>query len=113
MSNISVKNFDKDGVMSEKPNAKLSVVELLTGKATRLTLEPGWRWSADIAPLVGTATCEVHHLGFIASGTVTVAHSGQEVSYSAGEVYEINAGHDAWVVGDTTVVTYEFSGSWA
>ena len=84
MSNISVKNFDKDGVMSEKPNAKLSVVELLTGKATRLTLEPGWRWSADIAPLVGTATCEVHHLGFIASGTVTVAHSGQEVSYSAG-----------------------------
>jgi hypothetical protein len=43
MSNISVKNFDQDGVMSEKPNAKLSVVELLTGKATRLTLEPGWR----------------------------------------------------------------------
>ena len=44
---------------------------------------------------------------------MTVAHSGQEVSYSAGEVYEINAGHDAWVVGDTPVVAYEFSGSWA
>ncbi len=113
MSNISVKNFDKDGAMSEKPNAKLSVVELLTGKATRLMLEPGWRWSTDIAPLVGTATCEVHHLGYIASGTVTVLHSGQEASYSAGEVYEINANHDAWVVGDTPVVAYEFSGSWA
>lgn len=44
---------------------------------------------------------------------MTVAHSGQEVSYSAGEVHEINAGHDAWVVGDTPVVVYEFSGFWA
>ena len=51
--------------------------------------------------------------GFHSFGNVTVAHSGQEVSYSAGEVYEINAGHDAWVVGDTPVVAYEFSGSWA
>ncbi|MDP5003532.1 MAG: cupin domain-containing protein [OM182 bacterium] len=113
MVNIVAKNFDKDGTHSQKPHASVSVVDLISAKATRLTVEPGWRWSTDIAPLAGTKMCEVHHLGFIASGTITVSHSGQEVTYSAGEVYEINPGHDAWVVGTTPAVAYEFAGSWA
>jgi hypothetical protein len=27
-------------------------------------------------------------------------------------VYEIAPGHDAWVVGDTPAISYEFSGVW-
>jgi hypothetical protein len=112
MTNVKIQNFDRDGEHADRPHARVSTVKLLTGNVNRLVLEPGWKWSVDIAPLVGTETCQVHHMGYVAQGTVVVLHSGEESSYTAGDVYEIAPGHDAWVVGDTPAICYEFSGVW-
>lgn len=41
----------------------------LGGLATgRAVLEPGWRWSADVKPMVGTPSCQVHHVQLVLAG---------------------------------------------
>jgi uncharacterized cupin superfamily protein len=46
-------------------------------------------------------------------GTITCRHDdGSEITYSAGDAYSIEPGHDAWVVGNTKAVAYEFHGLW-
>ena len=77
------------------------------------TVQPGWKWSKDIKPIVGTESCQAKHIGVIVEGTVTCRHNdGTEVTYSGGDAYAIEPGHDAWVVGDKPAVAYEFHGAW-
>ena len=33
--------------------------------AARMTLQPGWRWSECIKPVVGTDSCQMHHDGML------------------------------------------------
>ena len=75
-------------------------------------LEPGWRWSKDVRPIAGTAECLHHHLGVILEGQLHVEMAdGTSIDFKAGDAYEIPPGHDAWVVGDTPIHSFEFSGS--
>jgi hypothetical protein len=37
---------------------------------------------------------------------------GTEATYSAGQAYSIDPGHDGWVVGDEKAVMIEFHGTW-
>ena len=86
--------------------------ELVTQGAC-CTVQPGWKWSKDIKPIVGTESCQAKHIGVIVEGTVTCRHNdGTEVTYSGGDAYAIEPGHDAWVVGDKPAVAYEFHGAW-
>ena len=79
----------------------------------RLTVQPGWQWSKDIKPLVGTESCQAKHVGVIIEGTIKCVHDdGSEITYSAGDAYAIEPGHDAWVVGDSQAVAFEFHGAW-
>ena len=76
----------------------------------RATYEPGWRWTSDIAAIAGTRTCQLHHLGYSISGLMhVVTDDGQEIDISPDSIYEIPAGHDAWVVGDEPWVTVEWT----
>ena len=76
----------------------------------RATYEPGWRWTSDMPTIAGTATCQLHHLGYAISGVMhVVMDDGQEISISPESIYEIPAGHDAWVVGDEPWVTVEWT----
>src|SRR3954468_8194452 len=85
------------------------VGELSVGRAR---LEPGWRWSADVQPLVGTASCEQHHMHIVLAGTFEVRmDDGETPRFSAGDVCDIPPGHDAWVVGDTAVDLLDISGN--
>jgi hypothetical protein len=43
----------------------ISIGRLTFGKET---LKPGWRWSKDVRPIVGTDRCEVHDVGYQVSG---------------------------------------------
>jgi hypothetical protein len=36
----------------------------------RATCEPDWRWSQHVGPTVGTASCQVEHVGLVLSGQV-------------------------------------------
>jgi hypothetical protein len=93
---------------------KVEVVDLGGVKAARLTLQPGWRWSECIKPVVGGDSCQARHVGVVVSGAMHIVHSdGTEGDATAGDAYIIDPGHDAWVVGDEAMVGYEFDSSTA
>ena len=79
----------------------------------RAILEPGWRWSEDIKPIVGTEWCEVHHLQLIISGRLAVrlADSDEVDEFVAGDLFDIPPRHDAWVVGDEPTDLIDLSGN--
>ena len=94
-------------------NAKIDIVKVGDQRIMRLVLQPGWKWSQDIKPTVGTDSCKAKHLGVIVSGAVCAKHDdGTELTYKAGDAYSIDPGHDGWVVGDEPAVVYEFHGKW-
>lgn len=78
----------------------------------RMIMEPGWRWSVDVRPTVGTDRCPYHHMGLTLSGVLHVEmEDGSELDIGPNEVYEIPAGHDAWVPGDEAWVALDFAGA--
>jgi hypothetical protein len=75
----------------------------------RLTFEPGWRWSESIKPIVGADTRQARHLGVLVAGTLhVVGADGSEYEIGPGAAYIIEPDHDAWVVGESSVVMFEF-----
>ena len=110
---IEVKNFSSADEAKDMPNARMEAVNVLNQRVMKLTLSPDWKWSKDIKPLVGTESCQAKHLGVIVEGTITCRHDdGSEITYTAGDAYSIEPGHDAWVVGDKKAIAYEFHGLW-
>jgi class 3 adenylate cyclase len=82
---------------------------LIVGRAQ---LEPGWRWSVDLRPVVGTASCMVHHLQVLLSGRLAVRmDDGEEAEFGPLDTFEIPPGHDTWVVGDEPVDILDISGN--
>jgi len=113
MSSIEIKNFATDSDVSTPNNARVETVNIAGQRVMKLVVQPGWVWSKDIQPVVGTQSCEAKHLGVIVEGTITCRHDdGTEATYSAGDAYSIEPGHDAWVVGTKQAVAYEFHGVW-
>jgi hypothetical protein len=91
-------------------NGQVEVVKIAGSTIRRNTFEPGWRWSVNVGPIAGTDSCHVHHVGYLMSGRLHVmAEDGGEAEIRPGEAYDIQPGHDGWVVGDEAVVAVEFS----
>ena len=77
----------------------------------RAVLEPGWRWSEDVKSVVGTPSCQIHHLQLILSGRLGVRmDGGEEAEVGPHEVVDIPSGHDAWVIGDKPLVLLDVFG---
>ena len=75
----------------------------------RATYEPGWRWSEHVAPTVGTASCQLEHVGLVLSGqAVAKMDDGTERLMKAGDFFYVPPGHDSWVVVATLALTTEF-----
>ena len=90
---------------------RMDVVHLEGGPVGIGTFEPGWRWSAHVAPLAGTDSCQVGHLGYVVSGRMQVVmDDGTELVIGPGEACDIPPGHDAWTVGDEACVLVDFGG---
>src|SRR5262245_31215725 len=114
MSAVMSKNFDAPDELRTPPNARVAVVGLEDTKVAQFRLEPGWRWSESVKPIVGTDLCQARHVGVVVSGSMQVlASDGTESSITPGAAYVIEPGHDAWVPGDEPVVAYEFEGQTA
>ena len=87
----------------------VEIVAVGSTKVSRLTAQQGWVWSERVAPVVGTDSCQTHHLGVVQSGQLLVWHEdGSEATLSPGDVYECKSGHQAQVVGDEPCVMIEF-----
>ncbi len=109
MARYVTKSFDSPDEARNFDKGKLEAVKLGGQKAARITLTPGWRWTESLRPVVGTPTCQSHHLGYVVAGTIHIAmDEGDSFEVRAGEAYEVQPGHDAWVVGDEQFVALEF-----
>jgi hypothetical protein len=109
MANLVSKGFDSPDETRNPDKTSVQVVDLGGVKAARMTMQPGWRWSECIKPVAGTESCQVRHIGTVASGQLRVRHDdGTEIDVGPGAAYLIEPGHDAWVVGDEPFVAYEF-----
>ncbi len=112
MADLIVKRFDTP---DERQEFAFGYYELLTvGALTmgREFLEPGWKWSTHVKPIVGTEWCEVRHVGFQVSGQwVCASRDGTEIVIGPGDAFDVPAGHDSWVLGDEPSVTIDFQGS--
>lgn len=77
----------------------------------RATVQPGWRWSVHVQPLVGTSLCMVRHVGVVLGGRLHVRLAdGREIEVGPDDVFDLPSGHDAWVVGDEPFETVEVLG---
>jgi hypothetical protein len=109
MAGVEVGDFGSPDETRTPDKTTMEVVRIGGVSAARLRLEPGWRWSECIKPVVGGESCQVRHVGLLQSGTMHVVHEdGTEQAISSGRAYVIEPGHDAWVVGDEPVVGFEF-----
>lgn len=110
MPRLQIKRFATPDEVRPMPRARADIVQVGETKVALARWEPGWRWSTDLRPLVGTDSCQVHHLGFAISGMLRVTtDDGQTLDITPDAVYEIPAGHDALVVGDEPFVTVEWT----
>ena len=89
-------------------NGKVDVVTVGGLTMGRMTLQPGWKWSKHVKPIVKTNSCQTHHVGFISSGRLKAfLDDGSEAEFGPGDAYVIPPGHDGWVVGDSPVIAFE------
>jgi quercetin dioxygenase-like cupin family protein len=109
MAGITMKSFDESDETRTPRKAVVEVVRLGGTSVARFTVEPGWTWSEHMGPTVGTDSCQARHLGVVLSGSIRIVHDdGTESDAHAGDVYSIEPGHDACVLGDEPLVALEF-----
>ena len=84
---------------------KAEVVNVGGASIFRLHYEPGWKWSEHIKPIAKTDRCEVRHVGVMIQGRLkVVGRDGSEGELKAGDAFVVPPGHDAWTVGNETVI---------
>jgi mannose-6-phosphate isomerase-like protein (cupin superfamily) len=109
MAGVEARGFDAPDETRSPDKTRVDVVRMSGNSAARLTLEPGWKWSECVKPVVETETCQVRHVGVVQSGRMHVTHDdGTEAEVGPGQAYVIEPGHDAWVIGDEPFVGFEF-----
>ena len=114
MSTLEKKSWSSpDGTLTpdktHAANIKFGAVTL-----TKANMQPGWKWSESIKPMVGTDSCQKNHVGVCVKGRIMVTHEdSSSIEVGPGDAYTFAPGHDAWVVGDEEFVGYEFDSSTA
>ncbi|WP_206106568.1 cupin domain-containing protein [Ilyomonas limi] len=113
MDPVTVKKFETKShetpdEIRQPDKTKVEIVRLEGFTIGRLNMKPGWRWSQCIKPVVHTDSCQLSHVGYAVSGTLTVRmNDGTQKTIKGGESYTIPPGHDAWVEGSEDFVGIE------
>jgi hypothetical protein len=106
------RSFTQPDELREFPRGRAEILKVGGGEVGRLVFEPGWRWSNDVKPIAGTDSCEAPHMQFHVSGRLAIRmDDGTEFVAEPGDVTSLPKGHDAWVVGDETVVVVDWYGA--
>ncbi len=108
VSKLAVKSFDDPDETVAFDNGRAERVKLGGRTFWRSTVEPGWRFSRDNTPELGTDHCPSPHRLYVLAGCMTVEmDDGTRETLQQGDVALIPPGHDAWVNGDEQVVFFE------
>ena len=105
---LQTKSHDEPDEVRAPDKTRVEVVRLEGFTIGRFTLQPGWRWSQCVKPVVKTDTCQVAHVGYAVSGRIVVKmNDGSQTAILPGMSYTIPPGHDAWVEGHEPFVAIE------
>lgn len=111
MSGLQRKSFDHPDERVTFDHGVAVRVEVGHLSIGRSVLEPGWRWSTHIRPIVGGESCRFRHVIVHLSGVSHVRlDDSTEFDLVPGDVVDVPAGHDAWVVGDDPVISVDILG---
>jgi hypothetical protein len=89
-------------------HVRLDVGPAGAARVKRLIYPPGFRWSRDMKPVVGTDLCMHAHVGFLVRGEIHIEYAdGCIVEHKAPHVMAIEPGHDGWVVGKEPAIVIE------
>lgn len=111
MSLTTMQKLNLDSIPLDKHgNITKQSAELHGVSVTRVTFNPGAKWSADLKEYAGTASCELPHVALMLSGTLAVQmDDGSEEHFSQNDVMMLPPGHDAWCASEEPAVFVEFS----
>jgi len=99
----------KGAELREIGTVRLEVGRAGAARVKRMVYPPGFRWSVDMKPIVGTDLCMHAHVGFLVSGEIHIEYAdGCVIEHRAPQIVAIDPGHDGWVVGRQPVVLIEF-----
>lgn len=112
MPRMQRKSFNEPETVREFSNGRMASVSLDETVIGYFRFEPGWRWSHDVRPIVGTDLCQNRHVGICLEGGLHVQLAdGTTIDIGPGDAYEVPPGHDSWVKGDAAFVSYEWAAS--
>ncbi len=113
MSRVERKNIDRSPDDTRTfDKGKIQIATVGGETIGRFVLEPGWKWSTSVKPVVKTESCQQTHTGYLISGRMRVRmDDGAESEVGPGEVVLVPAGHDAWVVGNEPCIGIDFTGA--
>ncbi len=108
VSKLEGRSHDSPDETRTPEKTKVEIVRLEGYTIGRLSFEPGWRWSECLKPVMKTDSCQLSHVGYVVSGSLTVQlGDGTQQTLNAGASYTIPPGHDAWVEGNEPFVGIE------
>jgi len=111
MAKMQQKSLNSPDETRTFPKGKVELVTVGGITFGRATLEPGWKWSEHVKPIAKTKSCEKPHTQYHVSGRLKVKmDDGTEAEFGPGEVSVLPPGHDAWVVGNESVVVIDITG---
>ena len=106
------KDFNASDETRTFEKGKVDLINIGGGVVGRLTLETGWRWSLHVKPVAKTEWCEAPHFQYHLTGRLGIKmQDGTELEAGPGEVTALPQGHDAWVVGNESVVLIDWHGA--
>ena len=112
MSTLIKGSFESPDLVKTPDKTHAATVEIGPFNATKLILEPGWKWSDCVKPHVGGESCQAMHVGIVVQGSMTCIHNdGNEISVQEGDAYTFAPGHDGWVTSDVPFIAYEIISS--
>jgi hypothetical protein len=112
MQSTEHKTFASPDETREFPNGRAEILQVGDSEIGRLVLQPGWRWANDIKPIAKTASCQAPHFQYHVSGKLAIRRDdGTEFVAGPGDITSLPSGHDAWVVGEETVVLVDWFGA--
>lgn len=112
MSGVESKNVGSPDEVREFPYGRGDIVNIGGGQVSRMTLQPGWRWSEHIKPVAKTEWCEAPHFQYVISGHMGVMMAdGSQYEAHPGDVLILPPGHDGWVIGDEPAILVDWGGA--
>jgi class 3 adenylate cyclase len=112
MPRLQAKDFAAPDDVRTMPKVRFETVGLDDATVGHCSFQPGWHWSTDMGPVMGSPSCPIRHLGYSMSGRMRVVmDDGQTLDIGPNTVFDIPPGHDKWVIGDEPWVSIEWGAS--